>query len=238
MTALAVLLAAAAAWSWRAPVPEPRLRRLLGQSSAVRATGTRNRLPVLAGAVAGIGALLAFGGVLGVLALVACVLLLPRLTRRMETRGVRRRREDLERQAPAIAELLAATLASGATVAASLAAVAPAVGPPGSDALRPVLASLALGADPGQAWLSLSADPSLRPIGAALARSSSSGAPLADLLARLAEDLRRDRQRAVEVAARSAGVRAVAPLGACFLPAFVLVGVVPVVVSLASGLLG
>ena len=36
---------------------------------------------------------------------------------------------------------------------------------------------------------------------------------------------------------RNDGVRAVAPLGACFLPAFVLVGVVPVVVSLATGLL-
>ena len=70
-----------------------------------------------------------------------------------------------------------------------------------------------------------------------MVRSAASGAPLAGVLARVAEDLRRDRQQVVEVAARAAGVRAVAPLGACFLPAFVLVGVVPVVVSLATGLL-
>jgi hypothetical protein len=38
-------------------------------------------------------------------------------------------------------------------------------------------------------------------------------------------------------AARSAGVRAVAPLGLCFLPAFVLVGVVPTVVGLATAAL-
>ena len=46
--------------------------------------------------------------------------------------------------------------------------------------------------------------------------------------------MRRDRQRAVEVAAQAAGVRAVAPLAACFLPAFLLLGVVPVVASLAG----
>ena len=63
------------------------------------------------------------------------------------------------------------------------------------------------------------------------------GAPLSSVLARIAEDMRRDRQVAVEVAARSAGVKAVAPLAACFLPAFLLLGVVPVVAALASSLL-
>ena len=65
-------------------------------------------------------------------------------------------------------------------------------------------------------------------------RSAQSGAPLSTVLARIAQDMRRDRHAAVEVAARSAGVRAVAPLAACFLPAFLLVGVVPVVASLAG----
>ena len=37
--------------------------------------------------------------------------------------------------------------------------------------------------------------------------------------------------------ARRAGVQAVGPLAACFLPAFVLVGVVPVVVGVAQALL-
>ncbi|WP_253181950.1 hypothetical protein [Cellulosimicrobium cellulans] len=34
------------------------------------------------------------------------------------------------------------------------------------------------------------------------------------------------------------GVQLVLPLGACFLPAFVLVGLLPVLLSLGSGLLG
>ncbi|MFB9964969.1 hypothetical protein ACFFOP_20530 [Sinosporangium siamense] len=38
-------------------------------------------------------------------------------------------------------------------------------------------------------------------------------------------------------AARRVGVYAVAPLGLCFLPAFVVVGVVPTMVGLASGVM-
>jgi hypothetical protein len=54
---------------------------------------------------------------------------------------------------------------------------------------------------------------------------------MADGLALLAGDLRRRRRAAAEQRARSVGVRAAAPLGLCFLPAFVLIGVVPSVVS-------
>jgi hypothetical protein len=47
-------------------------------------------------------------------------------------------------------------------------------------------------------------------------------------------ELRREHQRRVERAARSAGVKAVIPLAVCFLPAFFALGVVPIVASLAS----
>jgi len=67
-----------------------------------------------------------------------------------------------------------------------------------------------------------------------MARSARSGAPLADVLSDVADDLRLARTRDVQVAARAAGVRAVGPLAACFLPAYLLLGVVPVVASLAS----
>jgi hypothetical protein len=40
----------------------------------------------------------------------------------------------------------------------------------------------------------------------------------------------------VEERARSVGVKAAVPLGLCLLPAFVLVGVVPLVVSLLTSL--
>jgi pilus assembly protein TadC len=59
-----------------------------------------------------------------------------------------------------------------------------------------------------------------------------SGAALAGTLTRLGEDLRVLRLAAVETAARRAGVLLVLPLGVCFLPAFVLTGVVPVILAL------
>jgi hypothetical protein len=58
---------------------------------------------------------------------------------------------------------------------------------------------------------------------------------MAIALERLAEDLRCDRAAAAEAAVRRVSVLAVLPLGLCFLPAFVLTGVVPVVASIVSG---
>jgi pilus assembly protein TadC len=65
-----------------------------------------------------------------------------------------------------------------------------------------------------------------------------SGAPLADMVAAVADDQRRRRRWSAEAAARRAGVQAVGPLVLCFLPAFVLLGVVPVVLSIAAEVLG
>lgn len=49
--------------------------------------------------------------------------------------------------------------------------------------------------------------------------------------------LAHDAAAAAQVAAERLGVRLVVPLGTCLLPAFVLMGLVPVVVALGSGLL-
>lgn len=60
------------------------------------------------------------------------------------------------------------------------------------------------------------------------------GVPAAALLRSAAEDLREDAAAASLADAERLGVRLVVPLGVCVLPAFVLVGVVPVVVALLS----
>ncbi|HEU4425315.1 MAG TPA: type II secretion system F family protein, partial [Pilimelia sp.] len=66
---------------------------------------------------------------------------------------------------------------------------------------------------------------------------STSGGALAGAFTRVADDLRADRAVAAEAAARRAGVLIVLPLGLCFLPAFVLAGLVPVIVAVLGDVL-
>jgi pilus assembly protein TadC len=95
-------------------------------------------------------------------------------------------------------------------------------------------AELRLGADPVDTWTRLGEHPGLAPLARCLARACESGAPPAAVLARLADAQRAAAARAAQARVRRAGVLATAPLGLCFLPAFVLTGVVPTVVGLAA----
>jgi Flp pilus assembly protein TadB len=237
VTVLAVLLMMAAAWLSAGPPPEQRMGRLMTGRTRARPRSRPSRaLPWTAAALAALAAWLLLGGAGGLVLGVACLVAVPRLTGRLESRNARRRREALERQAPLLADLLGATLAAGAPMRAALNSASAAVGEPSRSAVRPVVAAMDLGAEPAVAWLAAAEVTTLRPVVDAVVRSAESGAPLTTVLSRIAGDMRRERQAAVEVAARSAGVRAVAPLAACFLPAFLLVGVVPVVASLAGSL--
>jgi tight adherence protein B len=71
----------------------------------------------------------------------------------------------------------------------------------------------------------------------AFALAERTGASAAELLRRAAADERAARRAAVAVAASRLGVRLVVPLGLAVLPAFVLLGVAPVVIGLAQQLL-
>ena len=181
------------------------------------------------------------GPVLGVLLAAAG----PRLLARLEPRAVREQRELLRRDLPLLLELLSACLAGGAPLPSAADAVGAAVGGPAGARLSAVAAALAVGTAPSHAWHALAGDDPaqrgqdpLAPAARALARACDGGAPVASAVARLAADVRAEGRSAAEQAARRVGVLAVAPLGLCFLPAFVLLGVVPVVVGLAGPLLG
>ncbi|MYS30664.1 hypothetical protein GTW38_27855, partial [Streptomyces sp. SID7804] len=71
-----------------------------------------------------------------------------------------------------------------------------------------------------------------------LERADVSGLPLAAPMARLAAEARAEWARASTARARKAAVLVSAPVGLCFLPAFIAVGVLPVVIGLAGGVLG
>ncbi len=154
-----------------------------------------------------------------------------RFLRRQEPAAVRAAREQAEADLPLAAELLAAALRAGAPVERAVAAVAEALSGPLSDRLDRVARSLRLGADPPEAWAHLAALGGADRLIAAAVRSSASGAALAGALTRLAGEFRADRAIAAEASARRAGVLIVLPLGLCFLPAFLLTGLVPVVVA-------
>jgi pilus assembly protein TadC len=229
VTLLAALSAAVAVALAVPPSRHARMVRLGRASPSARRAGIP---PWLAGVAAAAAGLLLVGGLPGVLVAAVCLVVVPRLARRLEPAARRRERERLAAQVPLLADLLAATLASGAPLASALRATADAVGDPARSVLAPVVAATALGAD--DPWQPVRANPVLGPLADAATRSARSGAPLATVLAGAAADGRRAHQREVEVAARAAGVRAVLPLAACFLPAFLLVGVVPIVASLIA----
>ncbi len=174
------------------------------------------------------------GGVVGVFAAVAVWFSFGRIGSAQR----RRRRSRLIADLPVAVDLLAACLRGGAPWQDAVAAVADAVGGPLGDELRAVSVQIRLGADPTEAWLALTKEPMLAPLARTAVRAASTGAALAPTLSRLARDQRRvARTEAAARAVRAAGIRALAPLGLCFLPAFVLLGVVPAIAGIAATIL-
>ncbi|WP_197501234.1 type II secretion system F family protein [Mycobacterium sp. 852002-51057_SCH5723018] len=138
-------------------------------------------------------------------------------------------------------DVLAVCLEAGMAVSAAAAATAPSAPPKLGRVLRRAADLLALGADPAVAW---SNSPDAPPVDAhteallrLARRSASSGAALACGVAELADQSRHEAAHAATAAAERAGVLIAGPLGLCFLPAFVCLGIVPVVAGLARDVL-
>ncbi len=227
------------------PDPERRLAAIAGVGSpGAQARGGHDdllsrpavRIGACASAATGVGVLL--GGARGWALALLVLVLSQAVVSRLEPAERRRRFHDAVRDAPAAADLFAACLAGGSDPARAAVAIGAALGGDLGRALRAVAATVALGADQDVAWRSAAAQvPALGPLARAVARSSATGAPLAEVVALLADQQREERRLVGELAARKVGVRVAGPLGLCFLPAFVLVGVVPVVAGIAGGVL-
>ncbi|MEV8566101.1 type II secretion system F family protein [Streptomyces sp. NPDC051322] len=141
------------------------------------------------------------------------------------------------RELPLAAELLAACVASGAGPREAAEAVGESLGGSVGDALARTAAELRLGGEPAIAWGRFGSVPGAARLARCLERSASTGAPAAEPVTRMAEGLRAERTRAAKDRAGRASVLITGPVGLCFLPAFLAVGVVPVVIGLASHLL-
>lgn len=135
-----------------------------------------------------------------------------------------------------VLELCAAAVRSGAPVPRALVVVGEALGGGEGHGLARAGAALDLGTDWGAAWAG--APPAAAAVGAALRVGWTAGAAPGPQLRAAADVVRRERRSAVRAACGALGARLTLPLGACFLPAFVLLGLVPVVVALAGDVLG
>jgi Flp pilus assembly protein TadB len=154
------------------------------------------------------------------------------LTRR---RLCRARRVDPLRLA-ALWDLLAACLRSGLPVPAAVGAVARDAPTPVAAVLRSTGELLSLGASPAEAWAPARHCPDTAELARAACRTARSGTALAGAAAALAARVRESGAEHAEARAQRAAVLITGPLGLCFLPAFLCLGVVPVVVGLASRL--
>lgn len=195
------------------------------------------RVRVLIAATVGFGVAGFFWTWWGVPLAVAAAAGAERFLRQREPARVRAERLAAAAELPLGADLLAAALRAGAPVDGAAAAVADALGGPLGERLQRTARALRLGAEPAEAWGHLAEIRGADRLIAAAVRTSASGGALAGSLGRLADDLRADRAVAVEAAAQRAGVLIVLPLGLCFLPAFLLAGLVPVVVSVLGDVL-
>ncbi|WP_280233327.1 type II secretion system F family protein [Nocardia cyriacigeorgica] len=194
-------------------------------------------------------------GIAAVLLAVAVLLLPGRLvvTRRLnpaEQRGAKRWRPNSRRgrrvdplAAASVFDLLAACLRAGQPIAAAVYAVVPGAPPVLAEPLRRAADLLALGADPATAWEraaeeSTEASGEIEALARLARRSARSGSSLAVAVGELAGQRRAAVEDAAAARAERAGVLIGGPLGLCFLPAFICLGIVPVIIGLAGRVLG
>jgi pilus assembly protein TadC len=235
--AAAVLLMSSALLLW-VETASPKSRRLLlvlpvapspvGRRNAGRAGAVSRRW--LAG-TAGVAVALLLAGPAGVVAGLVAAGATEWLLRRAADTS-RTERAALARDVPVACDLLAVCLSAGLPLSGALAEVASVLPGPAGRELERVAALCRLGAEPRRAWADVPDE--LVPLARVVSRAGESGARIASALTALSADRRAESRAGTEAAVRRAGIWVLAPLGLCFLPAFVCLGVVPLVLGIAA----
>lgn len=132
-------------------------------------------------------------------------------------------------------DLMAACLEAGVPLPAALSAGSAVADSGAAAALEATATALRRGGGDG-AWAACDLDPRLTAVVRICRRIGTTGAAVAEDLRRAAAEMRRADQAERRRQAQRAAVWVVLPLGLCFLPAFLLLTVVPVVASLLPGL--
>jgi len=137
---------------------------------------------------------------------------------------------------PVILELLVAALQTGVSIPRALKTVGAAASGSDGNTLIKAGRQLELGATWDQAWRN--ARHELRTVSEALRAAWEVGASPTTSLRAAGEAAQRRQLEASKMAAGKLSVQLVLPLGLCLLPAFVLIGLVPVLLALGQGLFG
>lgn len=224
---MASLLAGLATWCAILPSTSHRLRTLFAPERPRRSADPA----VLAAVAAPVAALVLLGWPTGVLAGLALAPLAHRTVARLETSSARERQAAIAAQLPVALDLVVAALEVGRPPAVALALAAEATADPLGPELGQLANRLAIAGDPVTVWSSVVDDASLAPVGRAFRRAESSGMPVAEIISGVADELRRERRAHRRDDSRKVAVRTAAPLGACFLPAFFMIGIVPTIMG-------
>lgn len=154
------------------------------------------------------------------------------------SRGEAARRLAVAEGVPLVCDLLAVAVEAGRPVRAALKVVADACPEPSREVLWSIANRVDLGVAEDQAWAVLGEQPGYRAAARDIARSLRSGVALGERLRTHARDARARVAADARARARRVSVAAVVPLVACFLPAFLLVGVVPIFGGLVARFTG
>jgi len=133
-------------------------------------------------------------------------------------------------------DLLAAGMRAGLPVSVTVRAVSEELDGAAARVLREVADHLALGSDPVTAWEPALAHPDTAELARAARRTARTGSGLAAMSADLAAQSRSAVDERSQARAQRAAVWISAPLGLCFLPAFLCLGVIPVIAGMAQQL--
>jgi len=135
---------------------------------------------------------------------------------------------------PLVLNFLASVVDSGAPLRWAAESVSSVVDDLSARRLQQVLAHCEVGFSDAEAWQSLSDDPVWGEFARELSRCVESGSASAEILRAASKRAQKAQAAEAITKARSVGVASTLPLVSCFLPAFLLVGVVPII----GGLIG
>lgn len=188
----------------------------------------------LIGPLAGIAATVALGGPTGIIAGFGTWWLVARLLRTDPERTERAAAERLAPAWPWTLDLIAAGMRAGAPFPQVAFAVADADDSQIGERLSRFAGAIHLGSNANEALPELGMLPGAARLARQLDRSGDSGAAIAGGLEQLAASLRTELRTRTEERAGRAAVALIGPLCLCFLPAFVIAGIGPVVFGIVA----